>query len=153
MRPPTNRGNVTGKRALEIHDKRLRALEMRRAGHDYRSIAAALEYKDPGAAYKAVTAALKATLQEPADEVRRLELERVDKLTLALWPLAELGDFDALDRVLKLMKRRADLLGLDAPKKVEDVTPPVEEVEERVVTTRTQAEASLSAMEEADRLP
>ena len=64
-------------------------------------------------------AALKATLQEPADELRTLELERLDRLLLGVWGQAAKGNQGAVDRALKIMERRARLLGLDAPTKVQ----------------------------------
>ena len=39
-------------------------------------------------------------------------------MQLAIWPAALAGDLFAIDRVLKVMSRRAKLLGLDQPKKV-----------------------------------
>jgi hypothetical protein len=64
-------------------------------------------------------AALKATLQEPADELRKMELERLDRLLLAVWGQAAKGNQGGIDRALKIMERRAKLLGLDAPTKVQ----------------------------------
>lgn len=61
--------------------------------------------------------ALRATLQEPADELRSLELERLDRLLLGVWSQAAKGNQGAVDRALKIMERRARLLGLDAPTK------------------------------------
>jgi len=47
--------------------------------------------------------------------LRALELLRLDELLNALWDTAIAGDLKAVDRVLKVMERRAKLLGLDAP--------------------------------------
>lgn len=47
--------------------------------------------------------------------MRELDLRRLDSLLLTYWPLAKGGDTDALDRVLKILQRRAKLLGLDLP--------------------------------------
>lgn len=67
--------------------------------------------------------ALRKTLREPADEVRLLELERLDALTYALWPEAMQRNLGAIDRLLRVMERRDTLLGLDAPTKVAPTTP------------------------------
>ena len=48
---------------------------------------------------------------EPLDQIRRLELFRLDKLQSAIWPAAMLGDIAAIDRVLACMTRRAAALG------------------------------------------
>jgi hypothetical protein len=57
-------------------------------------------------------------LQEPADELRGLELERLDRMQEGLWDKAIRGNLRAVDRVLKIMKRQSQLLGLDAPRQV-----------------------------------
>ena len=118
--------NGTPKRghlAPETVDRKIRALELRRAGKTFDEIAAALGYADRGGAYKAVETGLRETLRETATDLRTLELQRLDELTAAFWPMALSGDAHAADRVLAMMKRRADLLGLDAPTKIQDVTP------------------------------
>ena len=66
-----------------------------------------------------MASALKATLREPADEVRDLEVARLDAMLLPLWRRVQQGDERAVDRALKIMERRARLLGLDAPSKSE----------------------------------
>ena len=88
------------------------------AGHTYQEIADECEYAGPSGAYQAVMKALAATLSEPGEQVRTLETARLDQLT-ALWKQAtsDPPDYDALDRVIKIMERRAKLLGLDAPTK------------------------------------
>src|SRR5262249_27674484 len=66
-------------------------------------------------AHRLVARALEITYQEPADELRKLELERLDTLSRALWPTATTDppNLKAIDRLLKIMDRRAKLLGLD----------------------------------------
>ena len=57
-------------------------------------------------------------VREPAEAVRKIELDRLDALQRSLWPAAlkgDLRDLPAVDRVLAVMGRRARLLGLDAP--------------------------------------
>lgn len=99
-------------------DRQRRALELRRAGKDYRTIAAEIGYANPGNAFKAVAQALKALVREPARHVLQLEVGRLDALLDRLWPHVdcETPDLKAVDRVVKVMERRAALLGLDAPK-------------------------------------
>lgn len=96
-------------------ERQAQALQLRRAGAAYDEIARQLGYTKMGA-WKAVASALKKTLQEPADDVRKLELERLDRLLLAIWNRAIQGDDDAIDRVLKITDRRAALLGLNVNK-------------------------------------
>lgn len=68
--------------------------------------------------------ALKDTLREPAEELRGLEAERLDMLQEALSDNVE-PDKDGLlvvDRLLRIMERRAKLLGLDIGKDSEPPT-------------------------------
>lgn len=62
--------------------------------------------------------ALKKTLQEPARDVRLLELGRLDALYMEVFRQARSGVLGAVDRCLRIMERRAKLLGLDAPTQV-----------------------------------
>ena len=110
----------TSVRRLEAIERQRQALEMRKAGHSYPAIATALEYASTSGALKAVTSALTRTLQEPADEVRQLELTRLDAMLAAIWGRVEDGELPAFDRAQDIMKRRAALLGLDMPTKVEN---------------------------------
>lgn len=43
------------------------------------------------------------------------ELDRIEVMIKALWPQAQDGNVAAVDRVIKLQQRKADLLGLDQP--------------------------------------
>jgi hypothetical protein len=109
----------TSERRLVAHDRHLRALELRRDGKTFPEIAYELGYSAVSSAYEAVMTALKDTLREPAEEVRKLELDRLDAMLNAIWPQALSGDLKAIDSVLRLMDRRARYLGLDAPVRVD----------------------------------
>jgi len=111
----------TSQRRLEAAENQRKALELRKAGVTFASIAETLGYRGPSGAYRAVMSALRKTLQEPADEVRKMEAERLDALLLALWAQAKSGNQGAVDRVLRVMERRAKLLGLDMPTRA-DIT-------------------------------
>lgn len=102
-------------------DRKIKALELRKAGANYQSIADALGYRGASGAFKAVQSGLKAVLREPAEELRTLELERLDGILMAIYPKARQGDSQAIDRCLRVMERRSKLLGLDAPAKY-DIT-------------------------------
>jgi hypothetical protein len=45
-------------------------------------------------------------------------VDRLDRLLAAIWNQAIEGDGESIDRCLRIMKRRSELLGLDAPKNV-----------------------------------
>ena len=118
----TQKGPGNGLPNLEVTQRQAKALQMRLTGQTYAAIADEFEeYNSPAAVYQAVMSALKNMLQAPADEVRKIEAARLDALWLALQPKLEKGELPAIDRALRLMKRRAELLGLDAPTRA-DVT-------------------------------
>ena len=111
--------SLTSPRRLAAIERHRRALELRTAGATFPEIAAALGYTGPGAAYKAVHAGIRAVLREPAEALVNLELVRLDKMWLAIWPAIARGNVHAIDRGLRVMERRARLLGLDAPWRLE----------------------------------
>ena len=109
--------------APELIDKEIKVLELRRAGLTWQSIAEETGYADHTGAYAAYKRAIKRTMQQPADELREQELDRIDRLQLAAWPNAMKGDTKSIMKIVKLMERRARLLGLDTPIKIEqDIT-------------------------------
>lgn len=104
-----------------ILQRQLQALELRKRGLSYRAIGEKLEV-DHTTAYKDVMKELSRLAKErdgKLEELRQLELERLDMLLLALEPMARVGDTSAVTAYLKTMERRAKYLGLDAPEKHE----------------------------------
>ena len=57
--------------------------------------------------------------QEMSNELRELEVQRLDEFLRALWPKIQTGNPRAIETALKVSERRAKLLGLDAPEKRE----------------------------------
>jgi len=102
--------------------RRAQAINLRKAGLGYAAIAQQCGYAGPSGAYAAVMTALHAVTREPARELMDLEVARLDDLLLGLWADARKGNVAKIDRVLKIMQRRADLLGLDAPRRFADAT-------------------------------
>lgn len=100
-------------RVVEARDRQARALELRLTGMSYEDIATALGYADRATAYRACTAVLDRREAESADQMRTIEGAKLDKLEAKLWTLANAGDLAAIDRILKVMHRRANLYGLD----------------------------------------
>lgn len=102
---------------------RERALELRLAGATYRQIGKAIGV-GPSRAFRYVQhvlAEVAARSEEKADELKRLEDQRLDALLLSWWGRATAGDKDAAAIALRVLERRAKLHGLDAPAK-SDVT-------------------------------
>lgn len=100
-----------------------RALDMRKAGATFQQIGDSLGVSRQRA-FAIVTAALEELNQScaaTAEHVRRLELERLDAMTAALSDRQ--GIPRVADSLLRIMERRARLLGLDAPVQVQPVAP------------------------------
>ena len=103
----------TGDKALSYAQKKVRALELRREGKGFREIADELGWRSHSSAYDAVMKGLHDTMQEPADELRKLESERLDWLWRKVEERMDTDHLWAVDRGLKVMERRAQLFGLD----------------------------------------
>ena len=103
----------------DLVDREIKVLELRRAGLTWQRIAEETGYADASGAYLAYKRAIKRTMQQPADELREQELDRIDRLQLALWPKAMKGDNASINTIVRLMERRARLLGLDTPIKIQ----------------------------------
>ncbi len=136
----TRGGDGKFARSPETAERDAHAAELRRRGYSYRAIAADMGVT-PGAAHVAVQRALRAIVEEPAQDVRAMELERLDAMerkvqeilarkhiTVNNGRVIYLDDqpvpddtvtLQAIDRLLKIQERRARLLGLDAPAKTE----------------------------------
>lgn len=109
------RGRNTDGRAISTAEKERKALELRARGMAFDDIAAEVGYRGRQGAHAAVMRALKKTLQEPADELRILEAERLDRLYEVTMARIDKDNLWAVDRALKIMERRASLFGLDRP--------------------------------------
>jgi hypothetical protein len=103
----------------EVLDRELAVVELRRTGETWDRIARAIGYANAAGAYKAYKRAVVRTLQQPTDELREMELDRLDRLQRAYWKDAIEGNHKSAEFVLKLIGKRAELLGLDAPQKIQ----------------------------------
>jgi hypothetical protein len=101
--------------------RRKEAVDLRVEGKTYREIGQELGVT-PTRARQLVSealAALQKDTAESAEELRRLELDRLDQLQSGLWEEAAGGNLKAVGAALKIMERRARLVGLDAPTRTE----------------------------------
>ena len=111
--------NQTSPSTIDAKVRAARALELRMEGMKFDDIATELGYNSKQAAFDAVSRELKAITREPAEEVLRLDLERLDRMWGIHYLNAQAGDAMALSSCMRIMERRARLLGLDAPAKNE----------------------------------
>lgn len=106
-------------------ERRRVAFELRKAGATFEEIGKALGVTRQ-TAHELVTKLLDemaAKTAEDVESVRAMELHRLDALFKGLWPSASKGAPQAVEKALKVMERRARLLGLDAPTKVAPTSP------------------------------
>ena len=111
--------NQTSPSTIDAKVRAAKALELRMEGMKFDDIANELGYNSKQAAFDAVSRELKAITREPAEEVLRLDLERLDSMWGIHYLNAQAGDAMALSSCMRIMERRARLLGLDAPAKNE----------------------------------
>jgi len=126
-----------------------KACELRAYGWTYDKIAKELGYVDRSHARQGIERAMLAIVQEPAEELIKIHLERLREMyrtareimvarhmlvqhgKVVTWgaedghqvpvedPMPRLAD---IDRMAKVLEREAKLLGLDAPKQIEFIT-------------------------------
>lgn len=105
----------TASRFILARQREEQALELRLGGASFARIGEALGMTS-GGAYKATTRALArldGKTEEKAATLRRIEVLRLDRMHLGLWPRATSGDEKAVRAELGISKRRSELLGLD----------------------------------------
>ncbi|MFI8865332.1 hypothetical protein ACIGNW_00215 [Streptomyces sp. NPDC053707] len=143
MDDPTKRtrgGNGRIVRTLTTAERDAEAARLRARGYTYQQIAEELGWSNKGDAHHAVKRVLTETVKEAGDEIRAIELARLDHLHTSAMDVLEREHFTvsngrvvsldgsgplpddgpvlaAIDRLLKIQERRARLLGLDAPTK------------------------------------
>ena len=103
----------------EMKRRDARVYELRIQGNTFEQIASEVGYSGPSGAWQAHQRIKSEWIFESIEEARQLELMRLDELQVAVWDRAINGDLPAAHCVLKIMDRRAKLLGLDKPEKVE----------------------------------
>lgn len=101
-------------------ERQRQALEYRRMAFGYAEIAERIGISTTQA-FRLVREAMqdaRTQIEAEASEMKAEEISRLDGMMRGLWPDARKGQHGAVDRVLKIMERRAKLLGLDAPVKL-----------------------------------
>lgn len=145
-RGQTRRARKNPKEDVLRADKISKACAMRRAGHSYEEIAKGLGLQGRTSAWRYVQAGIDMIVKEPVEAVYKMELARTDALHKAYWDRALAGDHKAFLNIMRVMERRAALLGLDKPQKVA-MTDPTGERESQVfaMPTLTEQQAYLDA--------
>lgn len=142
----------------EVAERRARAVQLRIAGASLDEIAAALSYGGSSAESRraAVSKDLRRAWESAREaqavsavELRELELARLDRIQRGVWAHAVAGDTKAVRAVLGVMDRRARLLGLDAPTRLEGAldVPVHVELADMVRAARAREEQARLALE------
>ena len=139
----------------EMRRRDARVYELRIQGNTFEQIASEVGYSGPSGAWQAHQRIKSEWIFESIDEARQLELMRLDELQVAVWDRAINGDLPAAHCVLKIMDRRAKLLGLDKPEKIEvnkwDINAEDLDAEvERIVNIINEREDQFMARREAE---
>lgn len=116
-------GKKSDAKKIGAAERRHQALNLRRGGGSYRSIASQLNISIEQVR-RDLNQSLKALAEqelELAEELRALEADRLNTLTLGFWSKAVGGDLNAANFVLRVSERRSKLLGLDKPAQM-DIT-------------------------------
>jgi hypothetical protein len=115
-RPPgaggySTKNSHTSPRAIALRRLQAEALSLRERGCNYQQIANQMK-RPMTTVYRWVSDAINAIVQEPAREVLCLELQRLDAYLAAYHGKAIQGDLPATEMALKIIEKRARLLGL-----------------------------------------
>jgi hypothetical protein len=106
-------------KAAELEAKEAKVLELRRAGFTFQRIAEEVGYATPSGAQRALERIMTRNVPQAPEEFRWQELDRLDRMQVALWPRAMKGDDRAISTIVRLMERRARLVGIDAPQRIQ----------------------------------
>lgn len=104
-------------RKMTAAERASQAAQLRAMRLSYTAIAKRLGYANASGAQKAAQRALKATLREGGDELRKSELESLDIAEAAIAKQILAGNLRAIDKLIKIKDHRAKLTGLYAPPK------------------------------------
>lgn len=144
------RSNSTGAAKTRKIENQAKALELRRMGYGYVQIAHQLGVSK-SQAHRYVAAGLSeaaAKVAASADELRTEDIDRLDALLGALWIKAKRGEVAAVDRVLKILERRAKLLGIEAPVRIEATGKDGKPIEVSSTTTIDPSKLSIDTLRE-----
>jgi DNA-binding CsgD family transcriptional regulator len=123
QRPSAGPSNATSKEQIMGAQRRQQCLDLRLQGASYKQIATAVGIS-PVAAWRHVDKALKeirSRYQDTAAKLHDQEMLKLDRMELAMYRRSITGEKDDESATLvrlKIMERRARLMGLDAPTEI-----------------------------------
>jgi hypothetical protein len=110
--------------AAKVATEQAFIFEAKLAGHSVRAISTLASqhfgyYISKSTVQNRIDAEVNQTVQPLADDLRKVEVARLDKYLAALEPDIATGDPKAINAALRVSERRCKLLGIDAPVQVE----------------------------------
>lgn len=131
-RPPLGAADKTSPKAIERNERNAKAIELRISGKSWTQIASECEFYDAAHAYKTVSVELAKVTREPAQQLVNLYVARLETLLEKAWTDAMSGNVEALRECRANVMDTAKLLGLVKQKVDVEVSPPREQMWDRV---------------------
>jgi hypothetical protein len=103
----------------EVLAKEAEVVKLRRGGLTWDLIADRVGYSHAASAQKAFERSLARVVADDVNAIRTLEAERLDLAQSAIWGKVLQGDNPSIITLVRLMERRAKLLGLDQPTRIQ----------------------------------
>lgn len=108
----TTKNAATSPKRVALAERRALVLGLRMEGHTLHAIARHIGGVSVATCYRDIVESIAAITREPARELLRLELLRLDEMQRAIYADATAGKPAAINACLAIMDRRAKLLGL-----------------------------------------
>lgn len=116
-------GETPDQERHRVEQRRKQAMQLRLAGVDLATIAETVPgYSSADHVSMDLIRARqrsKAQLDESVEDLRELQLQRLERLLAATWPKAVKGDTKAVDTASRLIERICKLKGLEAPTQIQ----------------------------------
>lgn len=122
----TSKAEMTRGQPVQRAVKRRVALELRAAGLTYEQVAEQMKQMGYRTSTNGVRKVIEGALssmaehdQQNVQQIRQMDLHRLDQLMAVLWPKVKVGDVKAIREYRQIIDQRARLLGTYAPTKHE----------------------------------
>jgi len=106
------------KRRILARERQRKALELRKAGLTYQAIADQLGYTSVSGARQSVIRAFDEIIQEDTEELRRLQIERLNQMLVPVYAKAVNGDEGSMRTALAIMDKIDALKGTNAAQEI-----------------------------------
>ena len=101
-------------RSINAAEKAKLAISLRKQGYTLEEIALQCGYQDKSGAYRAIKRELDNVVAEEVEDLRKMEMLRLDAMLKVCIKEALEGNLWAVDRVVNISKRRSEITGMDA---------------------------------------